>query len=475
VASGRAVDGGSGAVPDEAARYRAALDDLFHRRRFGLQPGLEVERSILAALGHPERRFPAIHITGSKGKGSVAAIAQAILTGHGVRTGRFTSPHLASYRERMQVDGAPIPPHEVVAGLERVRSATDALERAGTLVHPPTFFEATTALALDWFAREGVEAAVIEVGIGGRLDATNVLDARVGVITTIELEHTELLGATRGAIAREKAGIFRTGMTAVLGELPADARTAIEAETSRLGIPVWHLGEEVRVEERRLDEDGQTFSVRLPGGRFDAIRLPLLGRFQPGNAALALAAVARFFASTGRPLDPRRVHRALRTVRWPGRLERVARQPELFYDVAHTPDSARLLAQSLAEIAPLADPGDNAIVFGVLRGKDIPRILEALAPLARTLVLVPVRSERGVPPSEIRPHAVAHFPRIVVAPTAAQGLHVARAATGTDGFTLVVGSDYLVGELMRRDGAGADEPDLSDPGTETVRRPEPPA
>ncbi len=444
--------------------YRATLDGLYRRRRFGLRPGLEVIQGLLGALDHPERRFPAIHVTGSKGKGSVAAIAQSVLTAHGVRTGLFTSPHLESYRERMRIDGEMIPPEEVVRGFARVDAAARDLETTGAIPHAPTFFEATTALALDWFARSAVEAAVVEVGIGGRLDATNVLDAKVGVITTIELEHTDVLGSTLGAIAHEKAGILHAGMTGVLGELPEEARTVAEAEARERGVPLWHLGSEVTVSDRELSETGQRFDLRLPGHRFERLSLPLHGRFQPGNAALAVAAVVRFATATGRPVAERAIRTGLSDVVWPGRLERVARRPELVYDVAHTPESARLVAQSLGELFPLADPAASAIVFGSLQGKSVARIFDALAPLARTIVLVPVLSHRAMPVAELRAHAVGRFSRIVLARTATEGLKLGRAATSPDGLTLVVGSDYLVGELLRTEHGGNDEPDLSDPG-----------
>jgi len=445
--------------------YRATLDALYRRRRFGIRPGLEVVSAVLAALGHPERRFPSIHVTGSKGKGSVAAMAQAVLTAHGVRTGLFTSPHLESYRERFRVGPTPISPDEVVAGLARIDAATRTLEAAGTIDRAPTFFEVTTALAMDWFARAGVGAAVVEVGMGGRLDATNVLDSKVGVVTTIELEHTEILGNTLGAIAHEKAGILHPGMTGAIGELPPEAREVIESEAGQRGVPLWHLGTELRVERRSLSEGGQRFDLRLPGRTIPDLEIPLHGRFQPGNAALAVGAVARFAEATGRALDDARVRAGLAGVVWPGRLERVGRRPELFYDVAHTPESARLVAQSLGELFPLADPDTSAIVFGVLQGKNVDRILDALAPLARTIVLVPVRSERSVPVGELRARALGRFPRIVVARHAVEGVRLARAATGADGFTLVVGSDYLIGELLRATHGASDEPDLSDPGT----------
>lgn len=443
--------------------YRSALDALFQRRRFGLRPGLETIEALLAGLGHPERAFPAIHVTGSKGKGSTAVMAQAVLTAHGLRTGLYTSPHLVTYRERARIDDRSIPRSAVVEGLHRVEAAAQEAQGSGTIDRAPTFFEVTTALAFDWFAREKVDVAVVEVGIGGRLDATNVLDSRVGVITTIELEHTDLLGPDLASIAREKAGILHPGMTGVVGELPSEAREVVEARATHAGVPLWHAGKEVRVEGRTLSEEGQTFTVRLPGRSFPDLFLPLLGRFQPGNAALAIAATQRFAQATDRELRPEWVVAGLSHVRWPGRLERVAKRPEVFYDVAHTPESARALAESLAEISPLASPEESTIVFGCLREKDAGRMLDALSPLASTLIVVPVHSDRSARPSDLRLAAVGRFPRIVEARSAAEGLALARAGTGPDGFTLVTGSDYLIGELLRGP-EDRDEPDLSDPG-----------
>ncbi len=467
---GKATSGTVRAAVAGRDRYRAALAALYARRRFGLQPGLEVVQALFEALGHPERAFPSVHVTGSKGKGSVATMAAAILDAHGRPTGLFTSPHLASYRERIRLGGREIRPEEVADGLARVEGAAERLRAEGAIGREPTFFEITTALAFDWFARSGAWAAVVEVGIGGRLDATNVLASRVGVVTTVELEHTDLLGSTLEAIATEKAGILHRGMRGVVGDVPPEAAAPIARAAAREGVPLWWLGREVRAERTDLDADGQEVVLAGPGFEVGKVHLPLLGGFQVGNAALATAAAARFLDAVGERLEPEAVRRALDRVRIPGRLERVARSPELFYDVAHTPGSARAVAASLAEIAPLADPTSSAIVFGCLRGKDVPRILDALAPLATSLVVVPVRSERGMPIAEIRAAASGRFPRIVLAPSAADGVRLARAATGPDGLTLVIGSDYLVGELLRGPSA-SDEPDLSDPGHE---RPETP-
>lgn len=445
--------------------YRSALEELYRLRRFGLAPGLETIHAVLGELGHPEAAYPAVHVTGSKGKGSVAAMTASVLTAHGYRTGLYTSPHLVRYRERARVDGEEITPKEVVAGLRRIRRAVTALTERGALERPPTFFETTTALALDWFAREKVTAAVVEVGIGGRWDATNVLRSRVGVITTLELEHTEILGPTLEAIAGEKSGIFHPGMKGVLGRLPSEGRRVVERVADRFAVRLWHLDEEVKVRDRTLTPRGQRFTVTWPSAPPLELTLPLLGAFQSGNAALALAAAALFLSDDGAPLQAEATRRALTHFHWPGRMDHVARRPPTYYDVAHTPQSAAAVCESVAEIEPFADPAESAVVFGCLEGKDAAGMFVALSRIAGTLVLVPVRSQRARSPSSLRPLATPYFSRIVLAPTAASGLALGQAAVGPAGVLVVTGSDYLVGELLRAaEGDVEEEPDLSDPG-----------
>ena len=449
-------------MPDDA--YRATLDELFRLRRLGMQPGLEVVRGLLGALGDPQRSFRAVHVAGSKGKGSVAAMTAAILQAAGLRVGLYTSPHLRSFRERIQIDRRPIPKTAVTEGVARVREAAARLLEAGTIPQPPTFFEVTTSVAFDWFRKEGVAHAVVEVGLGGRLDATNVIDAPVGVISTIELEHTEILGPTLTAIAREKAGILHPGMRAVVGELSDEPMRAVRHRAAEVGVPLFTLGSELQVEDRALSPRGQSFIVTTPSGRRANLRLPLSGAFQASNAALAVAASELYARAAGVRLADAAVRKGLAGVEWRARLERVAKRPDIYLDVAHTPESARAVAQGLAEIYPFSEASENAVVFGCLADKPVDEILEAFSPLASTLVVVPVKSDRAKPTEEIRRSAVGRFPRIVVAPDVAQGLALARAATGPEGFALVAGSDYLVGELLTAlEGPGEEEPDLSDP------------
>lgn len=429
-----------------------------------MHPGLDVIHALLGGLGNPEQTFPAIHVAGSKGKGSVAAMTAGILSAHGLRTGLYTSPHLQSYRERIQIDRTPIGRKGVVDGLDRIRPLTEALLAQGAIDQAPTFFETTTALALDHFARENVDVAVVEVGMGGRLDATNSIRAPVGVITTIEYEHTEFLGTTLTAIAHEKAGILHPGMVGVIGETKPEPLVEIDRCARDRGVGLVHWGRELRSEDRLLSERGQRITLITPGHRYEDVELPLFGIFQPANAAVAVAAVERFFEATHRTLDPELIRDGLAKTRWRGRIERIARRPDLFLDVAHTPESARGLAQSLAEIYPFAEAADNAILFGCLADKRVEPMLDALAPLAQTIVMTPVRSDRTAAPDDLRRAALGRFPFIVRAPGSKEGLALARAATDRGGFTLVAGSDYLVGEILNdQEGRVDGEPDLSDP------------
>lgn len=459
----------------EPSEYREALAHLFRLRRFGARPGLEVMQALLEALGDPQQEFRTIHVAGSKGKGSVAAIAASLLGATGRPVGLYTSPHLVSYRERARIGSETIPAEAVVDGLRRIADEESRLRRLGRIDREPTFFEQTTALAFLWFAQRGIADAVVEVGIGGRLDATNVLRSDVGVITSIELEHTEVLGSTREAIAREKAGILRGGMDAVIGPLPHDAAHAVAATvppTTRL----WWAGSDLGVPSRTPESRGQRLDLQTPLGRRRGLRLPLIGAHQASNAAVALAAVERYLQRRGESLTEAAARRGLANVRWRARLERISRRPEFYLDVAHTPDSVEAARTAIAELSPLLDPAGSVVVFGCLADKRVEEMLERLNLLASTCIVVPLRSSRSADPGEIARLARGRFARVVQAPDAATAYALARSAVREPGLGLVLGSDYLAGELLRHlEGSAADEPDLSDPGVEPMGAPSSPA
>ncbi len=366
----------------DAERY---LDGFINRERqasFDYEElGLERVRALLEALDNPHAGFPCVHITGSKGKGSVALACEALLRAAGRRVGTYTSPHLASWRERFRIDGAPIPEAELVATLSDLRPVLE--RQSADPVRRPSFFDVTTALAFELFRRAGVDAGSIEVGLGGRLDSTNLVESRVSVLTTIELEHTDKLGDTTEAIAREKAGIMRKGVPFLYGPLDAGARSAVLARSVAEDTPL----EELRPYDVRESADGVSF--RLADGR--ALSSGVLGEHQALNLSLAVRACEVFL---GRALDPSELA-ALGPLRLPARLERIG---ETLLDAAHTRESARVLRRVAGQLWP-----DRAWVLALSLGrdKDAEGVVAELAPAARACVITRAEAVRARPPEEL--------------------------------------------------------------------------
>lgn len=323
---------------------QGALDWLFARQRFGVQLGLERMRALLAALDHPEGAFESLLVGGTNGKGSVTSTLASILHAAGRPVGRFTSPHLTHFRERFTLAGEPVGEAPLLRALKDVRPHA---ERLGA-----TFFEITTAVALLLFARAGVTVAVMEVGLGGRLDATNALSPRLSVITGVALDHTEVLGGTVAEIAIEKAGILRPGRLALTGAA-GEALAVIAREAARLGAPLWRLGHEISVTARDEGWRGSSLTVGTPAGAL-AVRTPLIGAHQVPNTALAVAAARAL------EVPDAAIVRGVAGVRWPGRLEPVPyRGRTVLLDGAHNPAAAAALAAGahlVNDVSGLRDP-----------------------------------------------------------------------------------------------------------------------
>jgi dihydrofolate synthase / folylpolyglutamate synthase len=450
------------------SEFQSTLQYLWGLKRLGTRPGPEVTAAVLHELGDPQRRFRSIHITGSKGKGSVAALCASMLRSAGLRTGLYTSPHLLSYRERARIDGEPASPTDLVEGIARVRGALDRLERTGGIDREATFFEVTTAWAFDLFGRKGVEAAAIEVGLGGRLDSTNVLEAPVTVVTTLELEHTELLGPTIQDIAREKAGIFHRNAWGVSGVEEGPGLEELRRHAFRAGVPLWELGREVQISGRegfeRSGEPWQRLSVRTPARDHPGLEVPLAGAFQARNVAVAVAAVDLFARNLGRPIGEEEVRKGLAEAHWPGRMERLARRPPFYVDAAHTPGSAREVVGAIREIHPEWDPEESVLLFSCLADKRVEEILQELSPIARELVTFSLGSERALPGRDIARAARGCFPKVVVAPGVEEALRLARVSVGPHGVLVATGGVYLAGAVLSSvRGIPSEGPDLSDP------------
>ncbi len=414
-------------TPEEAERRLLALE------LFGMRFGLDRMRRLMTVLGHPERRFESIHVVGTNGKSSTTRMIAAILTRHGHRTGAYLSPHLIGFHERIRVEDRDITPQRFADAIERALRAAEQVNRTGGGEDPVTQFELLTAAAYSELAAAGVEVAVIEAGLGGRYDATNVIPSRVQVLTSVGLEHTRWLGPTVTAIAREKLDVVQPGGTLVLGAGMHPDALAVAAEVA--------------------GERGATLVQAEADPRAD---VGALGGFQRRNFALARAAAE---ALLGR-LDADDVAAAAADVRVPGRMQVVDHDPLTVVDGAHNPDGIAALAESLPELtAPARDAGGRVVaVVSILDDKDASAMLRSLAPLCDAILLTSSHNPRVLPPptlgallDQLAP-AIEVDSEIVREPHAA--LRRARALAGPRGVVVATGSLYLVSDLLHDPAAG---------------------
>ncbi|MGB2797644.1 MAG: folylpolyglutamate synthase/dihydrofolate synthase family protein, partial [Phycisphaerae bacterium] len=361
--------------------YEAALNYLFgatdyekmQRVRYNADTfSLDRVEALLGALGSPERRFRSVHVAGTKGKGSTAAILHALALECGLKTGLYTSPHLVDIRERIRVGRDDIPAEALRALVADAQPHVDRMRTAGD---PPTFFEIFTALAFRHFADEAVDLVIVEVGLGGRLDATNVLRPDVSVVTSVSIDHTHQLGGTLERIAAEKAGIIKPGVPVVSQPQRPEAMAVIERAAQRAGAPLLRVGRDVTYTWAPAERAGIRLAVRTPHAAYDDLFLPLLGEHQAVNAATAIAAAERA-PSLAERLTPERVRAGLRRVHWPGRMELVPGRPDLLLDGAHNRASMERLMESLAQHFP---GRPLVFVFASAADKDIDGMLAILA------------------------------------------------------------------------------------------------
>jgi dihydrofolate synthase/folylpolyglutamate synthase len=383
----------------------AAVEQLLAREFFGIKLGLENMRALAAALGHPERAYATTIVAGTNGKGSVTAMVERALHAAGHRTGRYTSPHLVRLEERFAIDGEPISSDRLEAAVAHVLAVEDSLRAAGTLAHPATFFELATAAAFELFRRERVDIAVVEVGLGGRFDATNIVMPMAAAITSIDFDHTRHLGRTIPEIAFEKAGVIKPGIPVVTGDLTADAEAVVQqvcAEQQARLVPA-HEGVETPGE---VIDGGARLTIETATRAYGPLTLALAGRHQIGNAVVAVRLLEELDA-LGLHVPAEAVARGLETVRWRARLERVRLSDgrTLLLDAAHNPAGAAALASYLREVWPAG----VVLVFGAMADKDIDGMLAALAPAARDIIVTQVEGERAATLDALATAARAHF------------------------------------------------------------------
>ncbi len=431
--------------------YAEATEFLFSLRRFGWRLGLETALRLMDLLGNPQAAVPSAHIGGTNGKGSTAAMLSAILQAAGYRTGLYTSPHLLSFAERIRVNGVPIGLEEVTHLTAQMKDLCSAHFAQYPIPNPPadrlphpTFFELTTAMAFLHFARQAAEAAVIEVGLGGRFDATNVVTPAVAVVTNVSLEHQEYLGRTLPEIGMEKAGIIKPGVPVVTGA-QGEALEVLRRIAADRGAPLVHIRETYTCTIRDSGLAGQTFDLGGPNRRYAALHIPLAGRHQVENAVAAIAA-AELLEGRGFRLGEAAIRCGLHQARWPGRLHLVSDRPRILMDGAHNPAGARALAAFVAEHRSTLHR--LILVFGVLRDKDWESMLALLGPLADQTILTHPPADRGADPRELV--AADRFcPKVEIATDPGEGLALARAVAGPEDTILVTGSLYTVAAALR--------------------------
>ena len=421
--------------------FNGSVEYLYSLQKLGIKLGLNKIKEILFKLGNPHHDLRCIHVAGTNGKGSTSAMLAGVLTAHGYRTGLYTSPHLVRFTERYRIDGAEVSSERLATVFERVRHVVDDIS-------PPTFFEAATAMAFLYFAEEGVDWAVIETGMGGRLDATNVIRPVVSCITNIAHDHGEYLGATLTGIAREKAGIIKDGVPVVTGERGPGTLGVFKTACLRHDAPLFRLGKDFNVRRRKSSE------FRYFG--LDAERiLPvpgLVGAHQLENAALALASLELVARSGMMNIDSRALSDGLAATHWPARLEVLSREPLVVLDGAHNVRGAEILRSALKGCFSWRR---LHLVLGIMADKDVEGILRRLVPLAATVVFTRPKNDRAADPRLLDRLSEELVGERYVVPDVAAALALAKSLAGPEDCICIAGSLYLAGEVKELSGEQA--------------------
>jgi len=367
-----------------------SIEHLFARTAHGIKPGLEIMTALLEKLGNPHRDLSVIHVAGTNGKGSVCAMMESVLRASGLKTGLYTSPHLIRFNERFRMNGRDISSDDLEKIIADVVAVAQSLD-----TRPATFFECSTAVAFEYFKQQKVDYAIIETGMGGRWDATNVVEPVLSVITRIAVDHVDYLGIDLEKISWEKAGIIKKGVPVICGPMPVAAEAVVYKEAAGKSVPI--LGSEEAVffqplETRRTD---QLIDIEAGGTAYRNVRLPLGGSFQLENCGIAVAALEELAEIKNLRLQ---MKKGLEAVRWPGRFQTLSMKPPILFDGAHNPNAAATLFQTLEEIFPRVG---NGFVFGFMKDKDVEGILRALAPSVEKAWALTLPGDRAMSAEEI--------------------------------------------------------------------------
>jgi len=420
--------------------YPEAIEYLYGIQQFGIRLGLEAITILLSSLGNPHRGYPSVLIAGTNGKGSTAAMLSSILSEAGYRVGLYTSPHLVSLEERIEVDQRQISSAEVAELTGHLKGVIDELLAGGKLTHCPTFFEVLTALAFVYFYQKKVDIAVLEVGLGGRYDATNVVEPLVSVITSVSKDHREHLGSTAEQIAWEKAGIIKRGGRVVTGCSSRRALRVLERVCQHQGARLWELKREVSFHIRDMGIF-PIFDLETKKGVYGGVRLGLAGEHQILNAATGVL-VAELLGEMGYAVPHRSVKEGLAKVRFPGRLEIIPQNPPLILDGAHNPEAMGWLRKFLRRHFPQG----ITLIFAIMRDKEIKKVMRIIFPLAHQVILPRLKIDRGADPADLLSLGRRFHRPLTTVSSVAEAIELAH-AWEEGGAVCATGSFFLVGEI----------------------------
>jgi dihydrofolate synthase / folylpolyglutamate synthase len=433
--------------------YQAALDFLYsfvdyetqHQPRSPVNYDLRRMDELLAKLGDPHLKARTVHIAGTKGKGSTSAMIASVLTAAGYHTGLYTSPHLVDIRERIRVDGKLISKDELLKLTVRLKPEVEAVNTAARYGRLTTF-EVLTALGFLYFAEKKVDFQVIEIGLGGRLDATNVVKPEVCAITTLGLDHTDVLGSTLGLIAAEKAGIIKPGIPVVSASQEPEAAGVIAAACQNLHTPLIRVGREITYSGLGQSDAFQTVEIK---GRLGVYKLdlPLLGRFQQENAAVALG-VIEVLIERGAKINAAQIDKGFRSVHWPGRFQQIHKHPDIIIDGAHNPQAARELARALKDFSTDKKYEKRILVIGSSSDKDYPGVALELAPLFELVLATRSRHPRALSPEALAAEFRKRGREVRTSESVAEALNTAVKIAGRNGLVCATGSLFIVGEAL---------------------------
>ncbi|WP_366924079.1 bifunctional folylpolyglutamate synthase/dihydrofolate synthase [Metallumcola ferriviriculae] len=423
--------------------YQEAIEFLHDLTKFGFNFGLDRIKTLLELLGSPHQELKTVHIGGTNGKGSTAAMTTSILKAAGKSTGLYTSPHLDSYRERIQINGEMISESEMAGLLTEVRPHLEEMVVAGH--EHPTEFEVITAVALLYFKLNNVDVALVEVGLGGLIDSTNVVNPLVSVITNVGMDHMDYLGNSLDEITRIKAGIIRKGTTLVTAAVKPEVLSVIEEICEEKQSPLIRVGRDVTLVYGKHSLAGQHFSISTGNRSYDSLELPLLGRHQVTNAAMAVAIIEEL-GRQGFDIPSWAVSEGLRQVRWPARLELIAGHPPVLVDAAHNFDGALTLAGALRDYFP---EEKIVLLIGMLADKEREKVLGVLAPLAEKIVITKPNSPRAGRWQQMGEEARRYTQQVVIEENIAQAANLAIQAAGTTHLLCITGSFYMVAEVRK--------------------------